>query len=108
MARLALILLMLILPLSATAQSAEGNPLRGRQTATTLCVPCHQFNKTNRDGPPSFVDVANMPSATALSLKVFLRSSHNQMPNLIIPDAETDDLIAFILSLKQPTAPNLR
>jgi len=107
-ARLALVFLMLTLPLSAAAQSVGGNPLIGRQTATTLCVPCHQFNKSNRDGPPSFVDVANLPSTTALSLKVFLRSNHKEMPNLIIPDAETDDLIAFILSLKQPTAPNLR
>ena len=49
-----------------------------------------------------------MPSTTALSLKVFLRSNHNEMPNLIIPDSETDDLIAYILSLKQPAAPNRR
>jgi hypothetical protein len=44
---------------SATAQSAEGNPLIGRQTATTLLRPCHQIGETNRDGAPSFVDVAN-------------------------------------------------
>jgi len=46
-----------------------------------------------------------MPSTTALSLKVFLRSSHNKMPNLIISDPDTDDLIAYILSLKEPFAP---
>ena len=108
MARLAVFILVLTLPFSATAQSAEGNPLIGRQTATTLCVPCHQVGATDRDGAPSFVDVANMPSTTALSLKVFLRSNHNRMPNLIIPDSETDDLIAYILNLKQPSAPNRR
>jgi mono/diheme cytochrome c family protein len=108
MARLALIILMLTLSLSATAQSVGGNPLIGRQTATTLCVPCHQIGETHRDGPPSFVDIANMPSTTALSLKVFLRSNHRRMPNLIIPDSETDDLIAYILNLKQPSAPNRR
>jgi mono/diheme cytochrome c family protein len=108
MARLAFFILILTMPFSATAQSAEGNPLIGRQTATTLCVPCHQTGGTRRDGPPSFVDVANMPSTTALSLKVFLRSNHNKMPNLIIPDAETDDLIAYILDLRQPPAPNRR
>jgi mono/diheme cytochrome c family protein len=108
MARLALIILMLTLPLSATAQSVGGNPLIGRQTATTLCVPCHQIGETHRDGPPSFVDIANVPSTTALSLKVFLRSNHTRMPNLIIPDTETDDLIAYILNLKQPSAPNRR
>jgi len=46
-----------------------------------------------------------MPSTTALSLKVFLRPSHNKMPNLIISDPDTDDLIAYILSLKEPFAP---
>jgi hypothetical protein len=30
------------------------------------------------------------------------------MPNLIIPDSDTDDLIAYILNLKQPSAPNRR
>jgi mono/diheme cytochrome c family protein len=105
MARLALIILMLTVPaVSATAQSV-GNPLIGRQTASTLCTPCHQIGQTRRDGAPSFVDIANMPSTTALSLKVFLRSSHQEMPNLIIPDSQTDDLIAYILSLRQPSAP---
>jgi mono/diheme cytochrome c family protein len=108
MVRLAFFILMLTVPFSATAQSAEGNPLMGRQTARTLCVPCHQTGQTRQDGAPSFVDVANMPSTTALSLKVFLRSNHNEMPNLIIPDTETDDLIAYILSLKQSPAPKRR
>jgi len=70
--------------------------------------PCHQIDETRRDGPPSFVDIALMPSTTALSLKVFLRSNHNEMPNLIIPDSETDDLIAYILTLKQSFAPSRR
>jgi cytochrome c len=108
MARLAFFILFLTVPFSATAQSVGGNPVIGRQTATTLCVPCHQIGATGRDGAPSFVDVANMPSTTALSLKVFLRSNHNRMPNLIIPDSDTDDLIAYILDLKQPSAPNRR
>lgn len=106
MARLALIILMLTLPISATAQSVRGNPLIGRQTAMTLCVPCHQIG--HGDGAPSFADVANMPSTTALSLRVFLRSNHKGMPNLIIADSDTDDLIAYILNLKQPSAPNRR
>ena len=94
----------LALPASALAQPLEGNPLTGRQTAAALCAPCHQVGETRHDGPPSFVDVANMPSTTALSLRVFLRSNHNKMPNLMISDAETSDLIAYILTLKEPSA----
>ena len=108
MARLALILLMLALPLAAAAQPVAGNPAAGRRTAGALCVSCHQIDETGRGGPPSFVDIALLPSTTALSLKVFLRSNHQDMPNLIIPANETDDLIAFILSLKQPLAPGRR
>jgi hypothetical protein len=36
---------------------------------------------------------------------VFLRSSHKEMPNLIISNSETDDLIAYNINLKQPSAP---
>ena len=54
---------------------------------------------------PTFLDVANMASTTALSLKVFLRTSHKEMPNLLISETDSDDLIAYILSLKEPSAP---
>ena len=80
----------------------------GRQTAMTVCTPCHQIEEARPDGAPSFVDIANMPSTTALSLKVFLQSNHKGMPNLIISNSDTDDLIAYILNLKQPSAPNRR
>jgi mono/diheme cytochrome c family protein len=102
MARSALILLMLALPVSAAAQPAAGDAATGGRTAAALCVSCHQIDETGRGGPPSFVDIALLPSTTALSLKVFLRSNHEAMPNLILPDAEANDLIAYILSLKQP------
>jgi hypothetical protein len=53
------------------------------------------------EAPPNFEDIANLPSTTALSLKVFLRSNHNQMLNFIFSDPEADNVIAFILSLKR-------
>jgi len=93
-------------PTSALAQPLAGDPLTGRQTATAICAPCHQTDGRRLDGiAPTFLDVANMPSTTALSLKVFLRTSHNEMPNLIISNSDTDDLIAYILDLKEPSAP---
>lgn len=90
-------------PVSALGQPLAGNPLIGHQTAKAICASCHQTDETRHGGAaPSFVDVANMPSTTALSLKVFLRTSHKEMPNLIISNSDTDDLIAYILSLRQP------
>src|SRR5271169_2967756 len=101
-----LIVVSLALPLEALAQPLAGDPSAGRQFATAICGSCHQvMGGKGRDGPPSFVDIANMPSTTALSLKVFLRYNHKEMPNLIIPNAETDDVIAYILSLKEPFVP---
>jgi mono/diheme cytochrome c family protein len=94
------------MPVSAIAQPLAGDPLKGRQTATAICSPCHQTDGRRPDGiAPTFLDVANMPSTTALSLKVFLRTSHDKMPNLIISDTDTDDLIAYILDLKKPSPP---
>ena len=49
---------------------------------------------------PSFFDVANQTSTTALSLRVFLRSTHRDMPDLILNRKEQDDVIAYIMSLK--------
>ena len=48
-----------------------------------------------------FAEVANLPSTTALSLKVFLQTSHKEMPNFSLKPAEADDIIAYILSLKR-------
>ena len=100
-----LIVASLVLPVVAPAQPLAGDPASGRKTATALCGTCHQvIGGEGRDSPASFVDIANMTSTTALSLKVFLRSSHKEMPNLIIDSSDTDDLIAYILSLKTPFA----
>lgn len=93
----------LALPVSALGQPLTGSPSSGRQIATGTCAACHQVvagGPTRLGAAPSFVDIAGMPSTTALSLKVFLRSSHRTMPNLIISDADTDDVIAYILSLR--------
>ena len=50
---------------------------------------------------PSFQSIADLPSTTGISLNVFLHSNHNNMPDFIISSAESNDLIAYILSLKK-------
>jgi hypothetical protein len=54
-----------------------------------------------RGGPPDFVAIANRPSTTELSLKVFFKTSHGRMPNIIIAPEQADDLANYILSLKR-------
>ena len=89
---------------AALAQPLEGNPLRGRQIATALCSSCHRvlpMTLSDEGDPPSFQSIADLPSTTELSLKMFLRSNHRNMPNLILSEADSDDVIAYILSLEK-------
>jgi hypothetical protein len=55
--------------------------------------------------PPNFVEIANMPSTTALAINVFLRTSHDVMPNYQLSHEEIDDVVAFIMSLKDKKMP---
>jgi mono/diheme cytochrome c family protein len=92
-------------PVPALTQPLVGNNASpGRQVAIEICSFCHQVTEGQplpRPNAPSFIDIANMPSTTALSLKVLLRSNHKGMPNFIVPDSDADNVIDYILSLKQ-------
>ena len=98
--------------LPVSAEPLRGDPTSGRKLATVQCSSCHQVlprlfsersdpSSTDKDGPPSFQSIADLPSTTGLSLNVFLHSNHRNMPNLILSPADSDDLIAYILSLKK-------
>ena len=89
---------------AALAQDPLGNAGQGEDLARAVCIDCHAidrgFRGTDITGAPSFQDVADMPSATPLSLRVFLRSPHLTMPNFALTDEQIDDLIAYIRSLR--------
>ena len=44
---------------------------------------------------------ANTPGMTITALTVWSRTSHPAMPNFVIDPKDMDDLIAYILSLKE-------
>jgi mono/diheme cytochrome c family protein len=90
--------------------NACGSPLpsesisAGHDRAAARCKNCHAIEATTagaRGRGPDFVVIANRVSTTALSLKVFMKTSHHRMPNLIITPAQADDLTNYILSLKR-------
>jgi mono/diheme cytochrome c family protein len=88
----------------ALAQPADGDPASGRQIATTLCSSCHRvlpMTLSDKADPPSFQSVADLPSTTGISLNVFLHSNHRNMPDFVVSSAKSNDLIAYILSLKK-------
>ena len=76
----------------------------GHRLADAWCKECHAID-TGTAGTagaaPDFVKIANKPSTTALSIKVFLQTSHPSMPNLVIAPDQADDFANYILSLKR-------
>ena len=76
----------------------------GHRLAEAWCRECHAIGAIPtgaKKAPPDFAAVANRPSTTALSLKVFLKTSHPTMPNIIIGPSQADDLANYIMSLKR-------
>ena len=85
------------------AQNAPGDVAAGRHLAETLCADCHQIDFQQPKAvtrAPGFVQIAKMPSTTGLALNVFLKTSHDVMPNYMLSQQESTDIVAFILSLK--------
>ncbi len=88
---------------AGAAAQESGDARAGRAVATALCLPCHAIDGASRNPtrvPPDFGAVADMPSQTALSLRVFLQTPHGNMPRYQLTATETDDVIAYVLSLK--------
>ena len=96
---------MIVLALAAVpAAGQEPATAIGRTLAQSLCVECHQVEanpttQSRNPDAPRFADVARMPSTTALSIRVFLRSTHPTMPNFILGVEEIESLSAYILGL---------
>jgi mono/diheme cytochrome c family protein len=95
--------LLLTASFPALAQPSDGDPASGRQIATRLCSSCHRvlpMTLADPADPASFQSIADQPSTTGISLNVFFRSNHRNMPDFILSGTESNDLIAYILSLK--------
>ena len=76
----------------------------GHRLAEAWCKTCHAIEAGGSLVPhpgPDFVAVANAPSTTELGLKVFLRTSHPSMPNIVLTPEQADNLVTYILSLKR-------
>ena len=85
------------------AAFAADSASEGHRLAQAWCQPCHaiepQMAGTSNQAP-SFSAIANRHGTTALSLKVFLKTSHHDMPNLVIAPDQADALANYILGLK--------
>ena len=103
---LATISFMAGLALSAEAQA--GDPGAGAAYAKQVCAQCHAIDQTGTSPEPTappFKDVANTPGMTGTALRVWLSTSHPTMPNIIVEPQDMDNVIAYILSLKDKRKP---
>ncbi|MEO1275645.1 MAG: c-type cytochrome [Pseudomonadota bacterium] len=83
----------------------SGDVVDGRSYARDVCADCHVVEDSQprvyaHQARP-FERIAKDPKTTELSLRVFLQTPHLSMPDFILTERQTDDVIAYILSLKE-------
>jgi mono/diheme cytochrome c family protein len=87
----------------AAAQDLPGDPAAGADLAREVCAKCHVVAEDQPIDPavgPSLLELAEHPATTEMSLRAFLQTPHPTMPNLMLTPDETDDVIAYLLTLK--------
>lgn len=95
----------LITALASNVKAQElGDPIAGFEYAKRVCAECHWVSPKESMSPnlsaTSFKEIANVPGMTAQALFVWFRTPHQTMPNFILEIENEEDVIAYILSLK--------
>jgi cytochrome c2 len=93
-----------LLATSATAQEL-GSPSAGKEYAQRVCAACHDIEKGDDalfTDLPSFQEIADTQGMSPRALRVWLQTSHPNMPDIIIPADDMDNVIAYIMSLRSP------
>jgi len=89
----------------AIAQPEPGDPRAGQRLAATWCANCHQIAPGGpgpaNDAAPAFRAIAQMPSTTSMSLRVFLQSPHARMPDYRLTREQLDDIVAYMLTQRR-------
>lgn len=88
---------------SASAQEV-GDAAKGKKFAEEQCAQCHAVLREERVSPrfniASFGRIANTPGMTAQALSIWMTTSHPTMPNLILEAEDRQNVVAYIVSLK--------
>jgi cytochrome c2 len=100
------LLIIVSLALASSVQAQEmGDAVSGLDYAEAVCAECHAVKKGQRTSPheraPAFELVANSRGMTEMALRVWFQSPHPSMPNLVLREKTADDLVAYIMSLRQ-------
>ena len=87
----------------AAAAQAQDSVAQGAALAARQCAECHTSAPPLKPGAvagPSFRDIAQKPVMTKLAIRVFMRTTHPNMPDIILTDDEIDSIADYIHSLK--------
>jgi mono/diheme cytochrome c family protein len=98
--------LLVLLPLILLPGPGNATDLdRGRALAERWCGNCHIVDRTasagRADGLPTFPAIAARSTTTEASLRGVMSAPHGRMPDRSRGARDQDDLIAYILSLRQ-------
>jgi mono/diheme cytochrome c family protein len=82
----------------------HGDWRKGRGLARGVCAECHAVRARELRSPnanaPRFTTIASTPGMTAMALNAALHTSHPTMPNVVLDADDTNNVVAYILSLK--------
>lgn len=108
----ALVAISLGAPARAADARDEGSVAAGRELALQACSDCHVVAPGQKSTPlltrptPNFEEIAERPQTSAPTLRRFINNTHwdkqthpIKMPNPWLTKVQTDDIIAYILSL---------
>jgi mono/diheme cytochrome c family protein len=105
MLRICALLITVLLASSAQgrAQAGPGDAGKGQKLVAADFSGCHAVDRPTKPNQkaPSLTSVADMPSTTSMSLHAFLLTPHPSMPNYRLTPEEIDDVVTYILSLRE-------
>jgi len=77
----------------------------GYDYASRICSGCHAVQRGANASPnekaPPFEAIANTRGMSEMALRVWFQTPHPTMPNLGMSARQKDDVIAYILTLKE-------
>ncbi|HEY0837052.1 MAG TPA: c-type cytochrome [Azospirillum sp.] len=86
------------------ATDGPGRPGYGKTLAREMCGDCHVVAPGQSRGgdplAPDLVERVQDTGVTELALRAYLQTSHPVMPNVRLTPDQTDDIVAYLLSLK--------
>src|SRR5262245_50008344 len=105
-ARLAVMVAAALTATAFTAKARDGDVAAGHAFAREACITCHVVDPANASPRvvaigPALQEIANTKGMTTTALRVYVTTSHPNMPNLILTPEEIADVTAYILSLRE-------